>query len=172
MPVITPEQAGGANVCAFLDLVAFSEGTSAASGTASAELSTHDGYDVIVAGEEGPEVFTDYSDHPFAHRAPKVVRPGLESTASGRYQVLCRYFEVYKQRLGLPDFGPLSQDRIAIQQIHERDAIPLILSGHIEAAITLCAGIWASMPGNPYGQGGRSMEELLAQWDKLTAQSA
>jgi muramidase (phage lysozyme) len=171
MPVITSEQAGGANVCALLDLIAYSEGTSKASGSASAALSVHDGYDVIVAGEDGPEVFTDFSDHPFAHRVPKIVRPGLVSTASGRYQVLCHYFEVYKERLGLPDFGPLSQDRVAVQQIHERGAIAHILSGDTDTAITLCAGIWASLPGNNYGQGGHSMQALLAEWEKLTTQS-
>ncbi len=186
MCMILPAEAGGPNVCAFLDLIAFSEGTSKASGSASAALSANDGYDVIVAGVDGPSIFTDHSDHPFAHReAVEVVAPGqrfedgLYSTAAGRYQVLLRFFEVYKVVLNLPDFGPLSQDRVAIQQMRERGSLVHLESGNIEAAIkahlppvdledaiTEDAGTWASLPGNTYGQGGHSMAALLAEWSR------
>jgi muramidase (phage lysozyme) len=174
MATISAAAAGSANVPKFLDLVGRSEGTS------TDRLTQNDGYDVIVSGVDGPEVFTDYSDHPFANgRAPKIIRPAtaattaLVSTASGRYQVLCRYFEVYKQELKLPDFSPLSQDLVAIQQIKERrdanqvSAYTHILNGDIETAISLCSGIWASMPGNTYGQGGNSMTALMTVWSSL-----
>ena len=53
---------------AFLDTLAFSEGTS------NHPLTVNDGYDVIVTGVDGPEVFTDYSAHPFANgRKPKQI---------------------------------------------------------------------------------------------------
>lgn len=174
MPKISPAQAGGTNVCAFLDLLAFSEGTSKVSGSPSAEISQNDGYDVIVAGVDGPSVFTDYSDHPFAHRAPvEVVAPGarfedgLYSTASGRYQILCHFFEVYKVTLDLPDFSPMSQDLVALQMIRECNALELIAGGQIEAAIKACSSRWASFPGNTDGQGGRSMAQLLLEWSAL-----
>ena len=160
------------NVAAFLDLVACSEGTSKASFSRSAAISIDDGYDVIVAGVDGPEVFTDFSDHPFVHRAAKLIRAStattdaLFSTASGRYQVLCRYFESYKVSLGLPDFSPLSQDLVAIQQIRERGALPHVESGDIATAITLCSNIWASFPGNSYAQGGHSLTALVAQFNQ------
>ena len=73
-------------------------------------------------------------------------------TAAGRYQLLSKYFDSYKAVLGLPDFSPLSQDRIALQQIKECRAIPLIEAGNVEAAIEKCAHIWASFPGAGYGQ--------------------
>ena len=116
------------NVAAVLDLVAYSEGTS------TEPVTQNDGYDVIVTGEDEiggkvhEEVFTDYSTHPFCvmpPRPPMIVRigpPELESTASGRYQLLARYYLTYKTQLGLPDFSPLSQDLVAIQQIRERGA--------------------------------------------------
>ena len=181
MPIITPAQAGSANVCAFLDLIAFAEGTSRVSGSASGLASRNDGYDVIVAGERGPETFTDYQQHPFAPARPaKLVRsvPPLYSTAAGRYQVLCRYWDVYRVALRLPDFGPLSQDLIAIQQMRERGAlaelqsgdVPIAIQAHltdvlVETAILECSSAWASFPGNRYGQGGLTMDALLRRWE-------
>ena len=59
------------------------------------------GYDVIVGGE----LFTDYSDHPF-----KLVtlNPKLKSTGAGRYQLLSRWWDAYRKKLGLKDFSPKS----------------------------------------------------------------
>jgi muramidase (phage lysozyme) len=149
----------------FLDLIAFSEGTS------THPLTQNDGYDVIVTGVDGKHVFTDYSDHPFAHGGLVTVRlvPLLQSSAAGRYQVLARYWNAYKAMLKLPDFGPQSQDAVAIQQIRERKALPMIEAGQVEGAIIACSNIWASLPGNNYGQaGGHSMEALLEKHQELT----
>ncbi|WP_455906011.1 hypothetical protein [Burkholderia cepacia] len=52
----------------------------------------------------------------------------------------------------LPDFSPFSQDRIALQQIREKGALPFIDVGNFTKAVQLCSGIWASLPGNDYGQ--------------------
>jgi muramidase (phage lysozyme) len=145
----------------FLDLVAFSEGTS------THPLTVNRGYDVIVTGADGPEVFTDYSDHPFAHRKAKLIREGLHSTASGRYQLLYRWWSAYKPMLGLSDFSPPSQDAVALQQMKERGAIELVLEGDITGAIHACSNIWASFPGNDYGQGGHTMSTLRTYYSKL-----
>lgn len=172
MAAISALDAGGENIILFLDLTAHSEGAS------NSPITVANGYDVIVTGVDGPEVFTNYGDHPFAPsstypggRPPRIIRrvPLLESTASGRYQILLRYFMVYKRQLHLPDFSPVSQDKVAIEMIKERRAIPHIISGDIEAAITLCATTWASMPGNNYGQGSHSMASLLGYWATISA---
>lgn len=148
---------------AFLDLIAWGEGTSAS------PLTANDGYDVIVTGADGPSVFTDYLDHPFAAGGSITVRkePLLISTAAGRYQLLARYWHVYRVQLGLHNYGPASQDEVALQQMKERGAQFHITSGDIEGAITACSSIWASFPGNDYGQGGKSMAELLAKYQEL-----
>jgi muramidase (phage lysozyme) len=145
----------------FLALIAYSEGTS------SSTITQDDGYDVIVSGVHGPERFDDYSEHPFASREPKLVRPGLYSTAAGRYQILLRYWKVYKQRLSLPDFGHDSQDAVAVQMLRERRALPLIEAGQIEQAVVACSAIWASFPGNDYQQNAHSMKALLEFWNTL-----
>ncbi len=154
----------------FLDLVAWSEGTSTSA------LTQNDGYDAIVTGVDGPEVFSSYADHPFASgRPPQVIResPLLASTASGRYQLILHWWEAYKVQLHLTDFSPASQDAVAVQQITERQAIPMIESGDIQGAITACSNIWASLPGNNYDQpGGHNMQALLTQYEQLTGAAA
>ena len=132
---IDPSEAS-INQCAFLDMLAGSEGTAGKG---------DDGYNVLVGGG----LFDSYDDHP---RQRIEVRPGLVSTAAGRYQLLSKFFDAYKAQLGLPDFSPLSQDKIALQQIAECHAIPLIEAGNVETAIAKCAHIWASLPGAGYGQ--------------------
>lgn len=167
MATVSSTVAGSPNVPAFLDLIGISEGTS------TSRLTKNDGYDVIVTGVDGPEVFTSYADHPFAGgRAPKIIRttPMLLSTASGRYQILLRYFEAYKKTLGLRDFSPLSQDRVAIQMLRERKAIDAIVAGDIMSAISAASNIWASFPGNPYGQNPHTMDVLMAHWETVKPQ--
>ena len=135
------------NRAAFLDMIGVSEGTS------TSRITRNHGYDVIVGGIAGPEVFTDYSDHPFMHRAPKVVNSaGLRSTASGKFQIMIHDWPHYKAQLDLPDFSPASQDLMAVQLIRERGALPLIDGGSFDLAVARCANLWASFTGATYGQ--------------------
>ena len=151
MAQITPQQAGGVNVVAFLDMLAWSEGTD------NGKQRTRDrGYDVLVGGQ----LFTSYADHPrVLVDLPKL---RIQSTAAGRYQLLRRYYDAYRKTLNLGDFSPLSQDLIALQQIRERRALPLIQSGKVVEAIKAVRNIWASLPGAGYGQHEQRLDDLLA----------
>lgn len=142
----TPEQLGGVNRCAFLDMIARSEGTATIAGS-------DDGYNVLVGGT----LFDGYADHP-----NMLVRLSdkLSSTAAGRYQLLHRYWVAYKDQLGLKDFSPESQDRVALQQIKERGALAAIDNGRFGDAVALCRNIWASLPGAGYGQRENSLASL------------
>jgi muramidase (phage lysozyme) len=130
---------------AFLDMIAVSEGT--------AHLGDN-GYNVLVGGG----FFDGYADHP--RRLITLNNKGLKSTAAGRYQLLSRYFDHYKALLHLPDFGPDSQDKIAIQQIRECRALDDVDAGRFREAVKKCARIWASFPGAGYGQHENRMERL------------
>jgi len=143
------------NLRAFLDMLAKSEGTSTSKHT------KHDGYDVIVGGLDSPNVFKDFSDHP--NILVTVNNKGLKSTAAGRYQLLYRFWKAYKAQLKLKDFGPSSQDAVAIQQIRERKALDDIKAGRIREAIAKCSNIWASLPGNSYGQPMHKADNLV-EW--------
>lgn len=142
------------NLKAFLDMIAYSEGTDNGR-----QPTKNHGYDVIVGGG----VFDSYADHP---RKLVNLRPGLASTAAGRYQILARYFDAYRKQLGLPDFSPESQDAIAIQLIKECGAMRDIEAGYIDVAISKCASRWASLPGAGYGQHEHNKGALLAAFKK------
>ncbi|QDL31298.1 glycoside hydrolase family 24 protein [Serratia liquefaciens] len=143
------------NLRAFLNMLAYSEGTDNGK-----QKTNNYGYDVIVGGS----LFTCYSDHP--RKLVPLPNLGIKSTAAGRYQLLARYWDVYRKQLGLKDFSPDSQDAVAIQQIRERKALPAIESGQIERAINLCSNIWASLPGAGYGQHEHKLEQLIQQYRK------
>ena len=89
------------NLTAFLTTISQSEGTE--------HVSNQHGYNVICGGG----IFISYKDHP--RKLIDLPRLKIKSTAAGRYQILAKYFDVYKKQLGLPDFSPDSQDKIAIQ---------------------------------------------------------
>jgi len=104
-----------------------------------------------------PHLFPSYADHP---RLKVQLRPDLFSTAAGRYQILERYFDAYKAQLRLQDFSPTSQDAIAVQMIREQRALADIEAGRFDAAVEKCSNIWASLPGNLYGQHQNALADL------------
>ena len=114
------------------------------------------GYDVIVGGE----LFTDYSDHP---RKLVTLNPKLKSTAPDATS----FFPVG----GMPTASSWperllseSQDAVALQQIKERGALPMIDRGDIRQAIDRCSNIWASLPGAGYGQFEHKADSLIAKF--------
>lgn len=157
MAKLTEAQAGGANVLRFLDLIAFSEGTSTVKGS-------DDGYNVLYGGD----LFAGYRDHPRQRLTFPINGKPVTSSAAGRYQLLERYWDAYRTSLRLQGgFTPENQDRISIQQIRERRALDDVKVGRVGQAIAKCSNIWASFPGNSYGQNPHRLEKLLAHWQKL-----
>jgi muramidase (phage lysozyme) len=151
-----------ANRVAFLDMLAFSEGTSTSPATRDR------GYDVIVTGIDGKhEIFTDYRDHPFVGRKSKVINSkGLTSNAAGRYQFMLKDWNHYRNLLRLRDFGPESQDLWALQLIREQRALPDIDAGHFVIAVGKCCNLWASLPGAGYGQHENRMQALEDAYER------
>ena len=142
------------NLDAFLDMIAHSEGT--------ANIGDR-GYNCIVGSTPAhPVIFESYADHP---RVKVQVRPGLWSTAAGRYQILARYFDAYKGQLRLQDFGPDSQDLIAFQMIRECGALEDIYAGRFDDAVAKCASRWASLPGAGYSQHENLIADLRAAYE-------
>jgi len=152
-------------VDAFLDLIAWSEGTSIH------PLTRCNGYDVVVTGEQGPEVFTDFTCHPFAlGRPPVVVRTGppeLRSTAAGRYQIIYPTWADLCMRFHIGTFSPQNQDRAAMALLVDCHALEHIYKGDLDAAFAAASMEWASFPGNLYGQGGHDAETLLDNYNRF-----
>ena len=135
---------------AFLDMLAWSEGTDNGR-----QKTRNHGYDVIVGGRAIYWLLRSPSQT--CHAKPK-----LKSTGAGRYQLLSRWWDAYRKQLGLKDFSPKSQDAVALQQIKERGALPMIDRGDIRQAIDRCSNIWASLPGAGYGQFEHKADSLIA----------
>lgn len=137
------------NLKAFLDTLAHSE-----IGPRLLALSDR-GYNVCVGSTpERPILFKSYATH------PQLRCVALNSDAAGRYQFMGRYWMHYKTQLGLPDFGPDSQDRWAIQLIRECRALDAIAAGRFDEAVNLCRSRWASLPGAGYGQHENALASL------------
>ena len=135
---------------AFLDMLAWSEGTD------NGRRNRNHGYDVIVGGE----LFTDYSDHP---RKLVTLNPKLKINRRRTLPASFPLWDAYRKQLGLKDFSPKSQDAVALQQIKERGALPMIDRGDIRQAIDRC-NIWASLPGAGYGQFEHKADSLIAKF--------
>lgn len=136
------------NLTAFLDTIAFSEGTYGRG---------DDGYNVLFGGK----LFSDYSKHPNI-RTPFTDKTGKSnfSTAAGRYQLLYRYWVAYCKILHRVDFSKETQDLIAIRQIYECDALGEVEAGNFAFACEKVKRIWASFPGAGYNQHENSYTKL------------
>ncbi|MGK9234795.1 glycoside hydrolase family 104 protein [Inquilinus limosus] len=148
MPRLSLPELCSSNVAAFLDMLAYSEGTSTIAGS-------DDGYNVLVGGT----LFDSYAEHPRVF--VKLPRYKITSSAAGRYQFLARTWDELAARLRLRDFAPEAQDRAAVELIRGRRALDLVRTGRIAEAIDRCRTIWASLPGAGYGQREHKLERLL-----------
>ena len=138
------------NVAAFLNTIAYAEGTSGP-----------DGYRTLFGGG----LFDSYADHPrqyFNFRNSRGEQ--LKTSAAGRYQFLARTWDALRAKLNLADFGPAAQDLAAIELIRERGALGDVQAGRFAAAVAKCAPVWASLPGAGYAQPERKLSALLASY--------
>ena len=138
------------NTRAFLDMLAYSEGTAGPNG-----------YRTLFGGT----LFESYADHPrqsfqFTDKKGRTLR----TTAAGRYQFLSRTWDALKAQLNLPDFSPASQDAAALELVRQRGALRDVQAGRIVQAIQKCAPIWASLPGAGYDQPERKLSSLLTTY--------
>lgn len=132
-PVATPINPD-ANVRKFLNFLGKAEGAD---------------YNTIVGGGQ----FTDFRAHPRVVGLRTAEGP---STAAGRYQIVGTTYDDVAPKLGIRDFSPDSQDRIAVELIRRNGALEDVRSGNFEAAIGKLGGTWASLPSSPYSQPKRS----------------
>lgn len=128
------------NVGRFLEFLGAAEGAS---------------YNTIVGGGS----FNGYEKHPGIVGLRTKEGP---STAAGKYQITKTTYDDVAPSLGITDFSPESQDKIAIELIRRKGALADVQSGNYEAAISKLGGTWASLPSSPYSQPKRSSEWVNA----------
>ena len=139
------------NMKAFLDMLAWSEGTTRIPGS-------DNGYNVLVGSTpDDPEFFRGYLTH------PRIYNPYFNSTAAGRYQIIFPTWSSLCARLNVTDFSPATQDAMAISLITEDcGAANAVTIGDFIRAVSLCSKEWASLPGSNSGQWQSLMANLIA----------
>ncbi|KAF0127228.1 MAG: lysozyme-like [Elusimicrobia bacterium] len=157
LPHLAATSAGGAwqlpkNVRAFLDTLAYAEGT-------------EERYNYIFTFA----VFESYADHPRVRKCSG----RLCSTAAGRYQFLSKTWDGLAGSMGLADFTPPSQDKAAIELIRRNGAYNSAANSsnydNFVRAVNKLNGTWASLPGSPYGQPTHSMANLWKYYKRALA---
>ena len=166
----TDMDTAGRNIAAFLEVVRRAEGTA----------DSPDPYAVCYAYRH---TIQSFADHPAVKNRDRLggvqewpgerledamcanagFGPGCVSTAAGAYQMIRPTWLAIRNELGLPDFGPVSQDAAAVELIRRRGAIEDVKAGRLQNAVHKCRNEWASLPGNFAKQGQRDLE-TLAMW--------
>ncbi len=123
----------------------------------------------------GGGTFSDYSQHPNQAITRKLGKGKITSTAAGRYQFLNKTWEGLARQLGLPDFAADSQDLGAIALMKSRGMIGPLLKGDLPGALVKGNREWASLPGSPYGQPTKTIEDVTKVYNesltKLTGET-
>jgi muramidase (phage lysozyme) len=114
------------------------------------------GYNTIVGGS----TFSDFSKHPGVVGVKTKEGP---STAAGKYQITKTTYDDIANKLGITDFSPESQDKIALELIRRNGALEDIEAGNYDAATKKLGKTWASLPSSPYSQPKRSEEWLQSK---------
>lgn len=127
------------NVRRFLDVIAQAEGTT--------------GYDTAFGGG----TIASLADHPRQlHSFTQTDGRANKTSAAGRYQFLQSTWDDVAGKLGLPDFGPQSQDIAAVELLRRNGSLEPLLNGDFQTAVQRSGVTWASLPSSTYAQPKRS----------------
>lgn len=136
-----------ANTQKFLDFVGKAEGAD---------------YNTIVGGGK----FNSYAAHPNVVGLRTKEGP---STAAGKYQILNSTYQDIAPKIGVTDFSPESQDRIALELIKRAGALEDVQKGNYQAAIKKLGPTWASLPSSTYSQPKRSQSWVESALDMVVS---
>ena len=122
------------------------------------------GYNTMFTGRK----FTDTSRHPRQLNYAIIKGKRTGSDAAGAYQYLSTTWQPYADKLGITDFSPTSQDRVALSHVRALGVNPSKLL--TRESIDKLSGTWASFPTlktgtSRYGQGGKTFEQLLRYYN-------
>lgn len=130
------------NVHKVLDTIGYTEGTD-----------KRHGYNTIVGGKR----FDNVSQH------PNII--GLRtkegnSTAAGRYQITKTTWDDVAPKLGLKEFTPQNQDRVAVYLMNRRGALNHVVKGEFGHAINKLGNEWVSLPSGTSSQNKHSWADV------------
>ena len=86
----------------------------------------------------------------------------IATSAFGRYQIMART----AAGDNFTNFSPAGQDAAATTLMSQRNMIAPAMNGDLSTAISRGSNEWLSLPGNSYGQGGKSMAAAQAAYNQ------
>lgn len=140
-------------VRAFLDMIAYAEGTDYLGAAAYAALFTH-------------SLFSGFDRHPNQTIKARSRGNTIYSTAAGRYQFLYKTWLRIAKRAGIHDFSPHSQNVGAAYLLYQDRALIDLDNGRIEQAIKKVRREWSSLPGSGRGQPEKKMWQLVDYYQR------
>lgn len=164
-PAMVDNTTAGRNVAAWLQMIQWAEGTQRAGNP----------YAVCYGYRH---TIMDFSDHPAITGEwrgealpPDMCRaagygPGCVSTAAGAYQIRKPTWQAVRGKIKATSFDRAWQDAAAVELTRRRGALEHVKAGRLRAAIAACANEWASLPGNSYKQGTKSLPDLFATFNR------
>ena len=112
----------------------------------------------ITEGTTGPLGYrTQYTGSKFTgpiEKHPREVKCSLSngrelcSDAAGRYQFLSTSWDHFGTKLGITEFTPTNQDRVAVELIRDKGVLDDVLEGRLETAFHALAPVWPSFGEN------------------------
>lgn len=130
---------------AFLHTIAVAEGTD-----------SPNGYRTQYTGAQ----FSSFRDHPRQVKCSRRYGKKLCSDAAGRYQFLSPTWDRFAKKLGIRDFTPANQNRVALELIREKGALQDVKAGRFEIAASKVAPVWPSLRRFGNGSLEKSMPKL------------
>jgi muramidase (phage lysozyme) len=108
----------------------------------------------------------NFATHPRIKQCAPINGRNVCSTAAGAYQMLDISWNDLAPDLGLKDFSPSSQDRMAIEYIRRNKAIRDVEAGNFEVAACKVGKIWGSFPCNNYNQNAKRLDKLQGYYNQ------
>jgi muramidase (phage lysozyme) len=114
----------------------------------------------------GNTTLSSFTDHPgVSYGFTEKTGKKNKTTAAGAYQFLSGTWKGLKNKLGLPDFSPLSQDIAALGLIDEAGGLAALVSGDVKGFVSKVGGKWASLPSSTVSQMHRSWGFVEDAWN-------
>lgn len=138
---------------AWLDAIAYAEGTAAP-----------DGYRYLFGSSATNNLrFDSFATHPrIARSYTDLSGRSIITTAAGRYQINYPTFTEF----GGGSFTPAAQDAMALAITQRCGALPDVDAGRLQAALDKCGGRWASLPTSGAPQPHRTYAQVEAAFKR------
>ena len=149
------ESLKAAHVKAFLDTIAWAEGTAGPNA-----------YRMQFTGTK----FSSFQDHPREIRCGSSYGARLCSDAAGRYQFLSTTWDRMAKKIGASDFSPANQDRAVIALLDEYGVLEDIEAGAFAYAAIQVIPVWPSFEDVGNGDRARAIARLEQVYQKKLRQ--